>query len=336
MTEQSLQFEPVRRAIYRPAELYDGFSPGRADSWVETLDFRIYAEFQAKGGTGAADSYTAMLRSMHDTSLTQLTARVIEGKKVVAIMGGHRLRRNDPVYAVVASLGRALAERDFLVTTGGGPGAMEAGHLGASLVRQGEDRLHEALKELGRMPQMPEGLGHLLGPHGEVNLELAKAAHDWFAPAFDIYSSTQDPGDSLSVPTWHYGHEPSTPFAKNIAKLFQNSIREDGLLAIATHGVIYAPGMAGTVQEIFQDAAQNYYQSYGDRSSPMVLLGVNYWSATLPVVPLLRELFGDRYEQIVSLTDDVDDAIQFIEVATPVHSALESGPAEAKMRPDAY
>ena len=41
-----------------------------------------------------------------------------------------------------------------------------------------------------------------------------------------------------------------------------------GLLAIAKHGVIYAPGSAGTIQEIFQDAAQNHYSSFGP-PSPM-------------------------------------------------------------------
>ena len=30
----------------------------------------------------------------------------------------------------------------------------------------------------------------------------------------------------LGIPTWLYGHEPTTPFARVIAKYFQNSIRE--------------------------------------------------------------------------------------------------------------
>ena len=35
----------------------------------------------------------------------------------------------------------------------------------------------------------------------------------------------------------------------------------------------------GTVQEIFQDAAQNYYQSVGAHYSPMVFLGSQNWSS---------------------------------------------------------
>ena len=331
-----LPFEPVRRSVYRADELYEGFDPARPGSWVETADFRIYADFQANGGATTSDSYTAMLRSLHDTSTTQLTAGVIEGRKVVAIMGGHQLRRDDPVYASVAKLARELAIRDFLVTTGGGPGAMEASHLGAFLVGEKEDRLEEAIRALAVVPAMPQGLGEILDEDGRADMNLAAAAHEWFTPAFEVYSSTEDPGRTLSVPTWHYGHEPSTPLATDIGKLFQNSIREDGLLAIATHGIVYSPGSAGTVQEIFQDAAQNYYESYGNRHSPMVLLGVDYWTATLPVAPVLANLFGDRYDEIVKLTDDIDQAIRFIEEATPAHSALEKRLPAAELQPKNY
>jgi predicted Rossmann-fold nucleotide-binding protein len=62
-----------------------------------------------------------------------------------------------------------------------------------------------------------------------------------------------------------------TPFATHIAKYFANSVREEGLLAIAKGGVIFTPGSAGTMQEIFQDLAQNHYQSFGV-SSPMVFM----------------------------------------------------------------
>jgi predicted Rossmann-fold nucleotide-binding protein len=331
-----LQFEPVRRSVYRPEELYDGFDPSRPESWVETTDFRIYAEFQARGGSITSDPYVGMVRALHDSSVTQLTAKLIEDRKVVAVMGGHQLRRNDAVYASVARLARELAAMDFLVTTGGGPGAMEASHLGASLAGEPEDRLQEAIRALAAVPAMPDGLGQILDEHGKADMGVAKAAHEWFTPAFEIYSSTRNPRRSLAVPTWHYGHEPSTTLATDIGKLFQNSIREDGLLAIATHGIVYAPGSAGTVQEIFQDAAQNFYESYGDRSSPMVLLGIDYWIETLPVVPVLENLFGDRYESIVKLTDDIDQAIRFLEEATPATSALERGLPEAELRPENY
>jgi hypothetical protein len=52
--------------------------------------------------------------------------------------------------------------------------------------------------------------------------------------------------------------EPPSPFPTDIGKYFQNSVREDGLLAVAKHGIIFAQGKAGTLQEdLFEDAAQN-------------------------------------------------------------------------------
>ena len=48
-------------------------------------------------------------------------------------------------------------------------------------------------------------------------------------------------------------------FATSIAKYFSNALREDVLLSRARGGIIYLPGAAGTVQEIFQAVTPNYY-----------------------------------------------------------------------------
>lgn len=49
----------------------------------------------------------------------------------MAIMGGHAMSRGDYVYpGQVAEMARSLARSGFLVVSGGGPGAMEATHLG--------------------------------------------------------------------------------------------------------------------------------------------------------------------------------------------------------------
>jgi len=336
MRHDTLQFEPIRRSVYRAAELYEGFDPARSSSWLDTTDFRIYAEYQRQGGAVIGDDYVATLRALHDSSMTQLTARIIEHRRVVAVMGGHRLVRGDHAYRQVAELGRQLAGAGFLVTTGGGPGAMEASHLGAALSREPEDRLRDAIDLLRREPGMPEGLGRIVRDDGSVDERAAAAAHAWFAPVWEVATSIADPVASLSVPTWHYGHEPSTPLATEIGKLFQNAIREDGLLAIATHGVVYAPGSAGTLQEIFQDAAQNFYESYGERSSPMVLLGTDYWTDVFPVVPVLRALFRERFDAIVHLTDDVGVALQFLLDATPQPSRLERCLPQARVQPEEY
>lgn len=123
--------------------------------------------------------------------------------------------------------------------------------------------------------------------------------------------------DSLGIPTWHYGHEPPAAFATLIAKYFANSVREEGLLAVANYGVVFSPGSAGTTQEIFQDAAQNHYRSYGP-PAPMVFLGVEHWTKTRPVWPLLQHVAkGHDYGELLFLTDDEDAIVDRILAYAP-------------------
>ena len=112
-----------------------------------------------------------------------------------------------------------------------------------------------------------------------------------------------------AIPTWHYGHEPSNVFATGIAKYFRNATREAILLEVCDAGIVFLPGAGGTVQEVFQDACENYY---ADESSvaEMVLVGRAYWTETLPVWPLLRSLARGRpMEDRVHLVDNVDEAV---------------------------
>lgn len=61
---------------------------------------------------------------------------------------------------------------------------------------------------------------------------------------------------------------------------------------------------------------QNYYASPGNPIpwfSPMVFIGVDFWTRTFPVAPALRALFGDdRFEQHCLFTDDVEVAASFL------------------------
>ncbi len=124
--------------------------------------------------------------------------------------------------------------------------------------------------------------------------------------------SVTDLGDSpsLGIPTWFYGHEPSNVFATAIAKYFRNALREAILLQICDAGIVFLPGAAGTVQEVFQDACENYYAA-DESVAPMVLVGGSYWTSTVPVWPLLRSLARGRpMERHVHLVDTVDDAAE--------------------------
>ena len=251
-----------------------------------------------------------MLQAIHDSTITQSMKTYIAGRKVAAIMGGHKMARNDLIYRNIAILARKLTRNGILVCTGGGPGAMEASHLGGLLAAESDTNLDDALDLLKTQPKLPE-LTNIVLPDGSVNESLLPQVHAWFKPAYEIAKNIKSPGESLSIPTWHYGHEPSTPFATHIAKYFQNSIREEGLLAIAKQGIVYTEGKAGTIQEVFQDAAQNYYKTY-ECFSPMVFFGSQYWTEKYPVVAVLKNLFEQDFEKYVLVTDDIAEAADFI------------------------
>jgi predicted Rossmann-fold nucleotide-binding protein len=119
------------------------------------------------------------------------------------------------------------------------------------------------------------------------------------------------PGEvtSVGVPTWFYGQEPPNVFAGAIAKFFSNALREDGLLARCTDGVVYLPGAAGTVQEVFQAVTGHYYARAP--AAPLVLVGHSAWTDQLPVWPLLTALAGDRpMAGTIHLVDSVEAAAE--------------------------
>ena len=301
---------PFRAELYTPAELFAGFSTDDPGSYAATPDFRAF-----RSTTLPANREVGMLRALHDQSVTEQRTVLLQGRRVVAIMGGHALARDAFAYRQVAELARTLTRAGFMVVSGGGPGAMEATHLGALLAGAGDGALVDALSELAGAPRFPE-TGGLVAPGGVVDVDILAELHRWQQPAFALLDEI-DPagrGDSLAIPTWFYGHEPPTPFATCIAKYFSNPLREDGLLSIAVDGVIYAPGRAGTVQEIFQDAAQNVYRVVDGRFSPMAFLDTDgCWTERLPVLPVLRELFGaEQYAESVVVSPDLGEIATFL------------------------
>ena len=133
----------------------------------------------------------------------------------------------------------------------------------------------------------------------------------WLSSAFSVRSKyPQRSYVSLGIPTWLYGHEPSTPFATHIAKFFENSIREDSILTLAFGGIVYTPGSAGTLQEIFQDAVQNHYLTFGF-ASPMIFMGRQFWSEEMPVYPFMQQMMASgRYKNLLlSITDSLDEVV---------------------------
>ena len=210
-------------------------------------------------------------------------------------MGGHALDRDAPFYRTVATLGRALTRGGFSVATGGGPGVMEAANLGAWLAPFADDALDDALAMLA------PASNYAADPDGYVERALAVRAR-W-----------PRGGESLGVPTWVYVDEPTSAFATHIAKYFTNSIREDGLLAIARSGVVYAPGGAGTQQEIFTDTAQNSLTLYKVRS-PMIFFGRRFFEREHPelVTAARRQAAAFDWSELVAVCDEPDEVVAFI------------------------
>ena len=104
----------------------------------------------------------------------------------------------------------------------------------------------------------------------------------WVAAAYQVRDRwpAADAGRSLSIPTWFYGHEPTNLFATMIAKYFANALREDTLLHRCRGGIVFFPGQAGTVQEIFQAVTENFYAAGPTLVAPMILVGVDYWTSS--------------------------------------------------------
>ena len=134
----------------------------------------------------------------------------------------------------------------------------------------------------------------------------------WARLAAAVVERHPDGAPTLGIPTWFYGHEPPNLFATHIAKYFANAVREAILLELCTGGTVFLPGAAGTVQEIFQDACENYYGA-PQTISPMVLVGREHWERTLPAWPMLQSLAaGKPMAEKIFLVDTVEDALAVV------------------------
>ena len=96
------------------------------------------------------------------------------------------------------------------------------------------------------------------------------------------------------------------------------------LVSIAKHGIVFAPGSAGTTQEIFQDACQNHYAPYNQDPSlkrvvsPMIMMGKKHWQEKRPVWNLLKTVAdGHPYGKLLYLCDDQKEIITILEQYDP-------------------
>ncbi|MCB5273968.1 hypothetical protein BJG92_01494 [Arthrobacter sp. SO5] len=292
---EAVPFNPYRAHLYSPQELYAGISGSR---YEDTLDARVYQWSIRPGQRQRLDATLAA--ALHDHSiadaLDELTrSELCAGRTVVGVMGGHAALRGTAVFAEAALLGRLLAREGRVVATGGGPGTMEAANLGAYLSEAPEAGFRLALDRLATVPS------------------FLPSVSAWARAAAAVVERHPDGTPSLGIPTWFYGHEPPNFFATHIAKYFANAIREAILLELCSGGIIFLPGSGGTVQEIFQDACENYYGA-PETITPMVLVGQEHWQRRFPAWPLLQSLAaGRRMESRIFLVDTVEEALAVLD-----------------------
>lgn len=321
-----------RSSLYTADELLAGFDSGH---FIETWDFRCFQRFVADGGPAPTLLDVRKRHALEDAQISHLLMDfLVDGLPLVGIMGGHKLPRDAAAYRAVAELTQVLA-KEFTIASGGGPGAMEASHVGAASPDLAA--LDRVMAKLQAAPSLPR-LTNVVDPMGNVIADdkTLKDADAWLAAATSARALLPPKvRESLAIPTWLYGQEPTMPFATAYAKYFHNSIREEALVKQAAAGIVYARGGGGTLREIFQDVEENYYAPSASAFTPMIFFDPDgYWQRTfepgrdgIRIEEVIREIIAfarkdkdDAAECLakVVFTTDTDEVLGVLRAHRPV------------------
>lgn len=336
----------VHDGLYEARDLLGGFDQADPIGFVKTHDFKVYRRFVSDGGASPHSVDVRLQQANHDARMAGALAEFLRAHpRLVGFMGGHKVRRDERAYHEVALLGRRLAREGFLLASGGGPGAMEAAHVGAACAESSDQVLGEVLKVIQEHPTIPPlaGIVRSDGELEESRREDIEGAHKWMGAALNARALLPERiSASVAIPTWLYGQEPTMPFATAYAKYFQNSIREEALVTESRAGIIYARGGGGTIREVFQDVEQNFYAGDAQEFTPMIFFDPeDYWQMDAEIdVPnrvvkrpglkidgLVRKAFefsrvkhgdGEQCLKKVVFTTDFDTIVSLLNEHAPV------------------
>ena len=140
--------------IYTTDKLYAGLDLAQPETFSQCYDQQVYSHFLAQGKV-TDNPLESLARNLHDFCIMQSTKRLLaqyDKCKVVAVMGGNAMRRDDVAYEKIARISKSLTEKGSLMVSGGGSGAMEATGFGAWMAGRNEDEFLEALSRLKAVP----------------------------------------------------------------------------------------------------------------------------------------------------------------------------------------
>jgi hypothetical protein len=155
--------------LYNIADLLQGYDKDDPLAFTKSWDFKTYCRYIADGAATPRTLDIRLAQAEHDARIAEALKNFLNREpkpKLVGIMGGHGLSRSHPAYAAVAHLGRHLTQHGYLVVTGGGPGAMEAAHVGATFCAADDASFAQALVALASVPSL-SNLDGILDDRGD-------------------------------------------------------------------------------------------------------------------------------------------------------------------------
>ena len=141
---QQVPYDVTRKTLYCAHDLYEGYNPLVDESFNTCFDSKVYHHFVSTGKQ-RSDAKEKLARTLHDhgvyTALDDFF-KDHDQQQCVGIMGGHAMLRTDNMYRQIVFLCKRLTELGFCLLSGGGPGAMEATHLGAWMAGRTEEEFN--------------------------------------------------------------------------------------------------------------------------------------------------------------------------------------------------